>query len=153
MDNTAIKEITRGVKHEFMAFRNGIVADTLRNAGLPHKVIFGLQLPQITEISRNLRNSLSDEECQCVARSLWEDREVRESRMLACRIMPAELIEKDEAIAMVSDIRSREEADILAFTLLRSIPDADEIAQLFKTDLDPLKKYASEAIIRNLCRQ
>ena len=153
MDNLAINDITREVKHEFMAFRNGIVADTLRNAGLPHKVIFGLQLPQITEISKNLKNRLSEVECQRVARSLWEDREVRESRMLACRIMPSALIGKDEAIAMVSDIRSREEADILAFALLRRIPDACEIAELFKTDLDPLKKYASEAIIRNLSPQ
>ena len=36
------------IKHQFMAFRNGIVADALRKAGYDYKVIFGLQLPQLT---------------------------------------------------------------------------------------------------------
>ena len=32
--------------------RNGIVADTLRKAGSPYRIIFGLNLPQISEIAR-----------------------------------------------------------------------------------------------------
>ena len=32
--------------------RNGIVADTLRKAGSPYRIIFGLNQPQISEIAR-----------------------------------------------------------------------------------------------------
>ena len=39
------------VKRRFFAMRNGIIADTLRSAGSPFKIIFGLNLPQIIDIA------------------------------------------------------------------------------------------------------
>ena len=39
---------TQEIKRRFFAMRNGIVADTIRKAGLQDKMIFGLNLPQIT---------------------------------------------------------------------------------------------------------
>ena len=39
------------VKRAFFAMRNGVIADTLRRAGSPFKIIFGLNLPQISEIA------------------------------------------------------------------------------------------------------
>ena len=39
------------IKSRFMAMRNGIVADALRKGGMPHKVIFGLNVPQLSEIA------------------------------------------------------------------------------------------------------
>ena len=44
----------QSIKKDFFVFRNGIVADTLRKAGMPHKVIFGLQIPQIAAIAKDL---------------------------------------------------------------------------------------------------
>ena len=40
------------IKRRFFAMRNGIIADTLRKAGLDYRMIFGLNLPQITDIAR-----------------------------------------------------------------------------------------------------
>lgn len=39
------------VKRRFFAMRNGVIADTYRRAGSPFRIIFGLNLPQITEIA------------------------------------------------------------------------------------------------------
>lgn len=33
------------IKKEFFTYRNGMLADTLRRYGMPHKVIFGLEVP------------------------------------------------------------------------------------------------------------
>lgn len=134
------------VKHFFMTYRNGIISDTLRKAGDPHKVIFGLQLPQIAEISRNFPNKRS------FAIRLWQDREVRESRLLACRIFPPEEMDPAIALEWTSDCRTREEADILSFFLLRKLPFAsDLLVQLKeKKSLPEEVSYIAEALERNL---
>lgn len=135
----------RQIKHLFMTYRNGIVSDTLRKAGQPYAVIFGLQIPQISEIARQLSPSAA------LARTLWADTNVRESRLLACWIFPVEELLPDEALAMALSVITREEADILAFRLLRRHPEAggipDMITAAAKT---PLQRYAAEALRRNL---
>ncbi|MDE7159314.1 MAG: hypothetical protein K2O24_00505 [Muribaculaceae bacterium] len=126
------------IKHGFMAYRNGIVADTLRKAGYPHRVIFGLQLPQISEIFR----TLPPEGAACEAEGgapldrhalgleLWADREVRESRLLAAYLLDPARLSVDESLALAADTRTPEEADILVFRTLRHHPCAREIAGL-----------------------
>ncbi|MDE6009260.1 MAG: DNA alkylation repair protein [Muribaculaceae bacterium] len=112
-----IKEI----KHQFMAFRNGIVADSLRHAGYPHSIIFGLQLPQIGEIARGIQPEMS------FADELWQDENVRESRLLACYLFPQEEITADKAVSLALSVNTQEEADILTFRLLRKLPFAEEL--------------------------
>ena len=42
------------IKKAFFTYRNGIVADTLRQAGDAHQLIFGLVLPQLTLIAKDV---------------------------------------------------------------------------------------------------
>ena len=55
---TTSTDVMKMVKHLFMTYRNGIVADTLRKAGLPFGVIFGLQLPQLSGIARDIPHDI-----------------------------------------------------------------------------------------------
>lgn len=135
------------IRKEFFALRNGMIADTLRKGGLEQKYIFGLQLPQIKGIAERFRPS-SDEDAASLARTLWSDKNCRESRLLACHLMPPPLMPEGEAMEWAEDVATREEADILAFRLLRYHPDAKQIAaDLNETD-NALKKYTSAAIMR-----
>lgn len=120
-----------------MAFRNGIVADTLRKAGLSYSVIFGLQLPQLAQIARQLP---TDQE---LALKLWNDENVRESRLLACWLFNPDEVTFDMALKLASSVKSREEADILSFRLLRRLPYASKLAET-------LTGYPAEALQRNL---
>ena len=137
------------VRKEFFAFRNGLLADTLRKGGLEQKYIFGLQLPQIKDIAERFRPS-EPSDAAAMARDLWSDRECRESRLLACHIMPSEQLSKEEASEWIKDIRNREEADIIAFRLLRYLPDAADLAESMKSDENDLMRYAATAIHRFL---
>lgn len=128
----------RDIKQQFMAFRNGVIADTLRQAGWPHKVIFGLNLPQITGIARSLEAPDAD-----LALELWSDREVRESRLLASFLLPHDF-PQEKVLELCADIRTREEADLLAFRHIRYRSDAAAIADRVT---DP---YMREAILRFL---
>lgn len=109
------------IKKSFFTFRNGIVADTLRKAGMPYKVIFGLQIPQLAGIARSLSPSME------LAEQLWNDREVRESRILASYLFPVEEINLDKALNLARDVRTQEEADMLAFRLFKRLPFADSL--------------------------
>ena len=112
------------IKKLFFTYRNGAVADTLRRYGIPHKVIFGLQVPQLAEIARGLTfDDRTDKEK--TAEKLWADREVRESRLLACYLFDPQCIPPDKALELACDTRTQEEADMLAFRLLKRMPAPD----------------------------
>ncbi len=132
------------IKQSFFAFRNGIVADTLRRAGMPYKVIFGLNLPQLSQIARKVLDELKPGDRKTLAEILWNDRGVRESRLLACWIYDPLEMSIDEAELLMNDVQTREEADILAFRLLRQLPFAQELAN------KNIDSYCQEALRRNL---
>lgn len=131
-------ETVKEIKHQFMVFRNGIVADTLRQAGMPYNIIFGLQLPQLSQIARSLTPSLQ------LAEELWADRKVRESRLLACYLFPKEEVTEELALRLAADTQTTEEADILCFRLLRYLPFAESLVEKIGNN------YCAIALRRNL---
>lgn len=120
-----------------MTYRNGVIADTLRKAGMPYSLIFGLQLPQLSAIARSVPHS------EGLADRLWADKNIRESRLLACYIYPAESLPMEKAAKLASETITKEETDILCFRLLRNLPYATEL-------LNHLTGYPAEALARNL---
>lgn len=140
----SLEENIKKIKHSFMAFRNGIISDTLRKAGMPYKIIFGLQLPQIAEIARNNEKNLE------LADALWQDSGVRESRLLACYLYPLAEVNKDKAYELASSVQTIEEADILSFRLLRNLAFADALANRLSSEDSQLISYCGKALRRNL---
>lgn len=128
-------------RQSFFALRDGMMADTLRKGGIEYKYMFGLQLPQIKGIADSIR-PIFDADAAVLAQKFWNDRDCRESRLLACHLMPASLMTREEALGMARDCKTREEADILAFRVLRH---ADYAAELLP-ELEG--EYIAEAIGR-----
>ena len=102
-----IHEEVKRLKQEFFAYRNGIVADMLRDAGDCHKVIFGLNIPQLIGIANETGKNAD------VARKLWQNADCRESRLLAPMIFPAQTMTVDEAHQWMEDVENVEIADNL----------------------------------------
>lgn len=127
-----------------MIFRNGIVSDTLRKAGMPYSIIFGLQLPQIAQIASSVSKSA------ILADSLWEEKGIRESRLLACHIYPCQEINFEKALALASDVQTQEEADILCFRLLRQLEFAEKLANTLLAHRTPITVYCGHALMRNI---
>lgn len=86
-----------------------------------YNVIFGLQVPQLAAIARET------ERVPELARELWADRGVRESRLLAPYLFSAETMSEDDAVALALDVQTQEEADMLAFRFLKRHPAAASI--------------------------
>lgn len=113
----------QSVKRRFFAMRNGIIADTMRRAGSPHRIVFGLNIPQIAEIARD---SYGDVELACM---LWENATTRESRLAAPMIMPPESMDMDMALSWANGVSGVEETDVLCHRLLRRLPFACELLE------------------------
>lgn len=131
------------IKQQFYVFRNGALGASLRNAlgaSNPYDVIFGLMLPQIAEIARGQEKNAE------LARRLWDDRKVRESRLLACYLMPPEEVDAVEAERMFTDVQTNEEGDILAFRLLKWLPSAPALVEKYSQSDNPLLRYAAHTL-------
>lgn len=132
------------IKKEFFALRNGIIADTLRKAGMHYKVIFGLQIPQIAGIASKFTPSVE------LAMELWEDRNVRESRLLASYLFPLESVDMRMALELASDVRTQEEADMLAFRIFRRLDFAESLLNEMEKEDNGIPKYAVNSLKRHL---
>lgn len=144
-----VREYVKRAKHQFMTYRNGIVADVLRKSGADTRVVFGLQIPQISEIARNLKSEISDSEVnpdeivRILADVLWKDSNVRESRLLACWLYNPSEITIDKVSEMFKSLITREEADIFCFRILNKLGNKGEIAGRLQEDISVLKSTDS----------
>ena len=127
------------IKHLFFTYRNGAVADSLRRYGIPHKIIFGLDIPRLAEIARGLTPSIE------LAEKLWADSDVRESRLLAAYLFPPEKTDMQLALRLASEVRTREEADMLAFRLYKRLPYASDLLARLEALAADSPAYATSA--------
>ncbi|MDE6296978.1 MAG: DNA alkylation repair protein [Muribaculaceae bacterium] len=115
-----MNDTLKDIKHQFFAFRNGIIADALRKQ-TNYSVIFGLQVPQIAQIAKSLSPSMQ------LAETLWSEQSTRESRLLATYLFPVDEVDMKKALSLASQANNVEEADMLAFRLLKWLPFADSL--------------------------
>ena len=115
--------------------RNGIVADTLRKSGCPYRLIYGVNLPQLTEIASMTEKS------EKLAQELWDDMDLRESRLLAAMLFPIESITMEKARRMVDSFKWQEDADITCFKLFRNTNFASSLAHELCRSEKALDRY------------
>lgn len=113
----------RTLRQEIYVMRNGILADSLRQSGCPYRLIFGLNLPQLTEIATRTGRRAD------LAMELWRDTSLREAALMAPMLYPPEELTMEFARERAAAVRWTEDADILCFKLLRHAPFAAQLAE------------------------
>ncbi len=133
--------ILRDVKQRFFAFRNGLLADLLRQQrASTHRTIFGLNVPQLREIAAEAGTD------PALAELLWADADVRESRLLA----PMVAAPTAEAFTWMNGVQTAEEADLLCHSLLRRCPGALDAAKARLSSPEPTVQYCAVRLLMNL---
>ena len=117
------KEILKEINKDFYSLRNGIIVDSLRKIYPVGTKIFGLNVPQFMELARKYSKELN------LGLELWKDKDCRESRLLSLYIIPPAELKKEIAKEMVKEVKSVEEAEFLAFRILRNLPYAKELLE------------------------
>lgn len=142
---------TREIRKEFFAFRNGIVADKLRKAGDPHSMIMGCLLVDISGIAARFREAIGDnEQLTALANELWSDTNLRECRLAAPMLYPAEAMNMELAMQWCENVETIEVADNLCHKLLRHIPEANALFRRLIASDTPLVKYTGYRLLLNL---
>ena len=145
MNKEEIESLTHQIKKDFFTFRNGIIADAVRKLYPQGTFIYGLTVPQFTDISKKYHKDLD------LALSLWSEKSCRESRILALYLFPVEKINFDTALFLLRDVSSNEEAELLPFRVLRHLPFAEKIVNSESNSIgSDATKYALEMLKKNL---
>ncbi len=132
------------VKRAFFTYRNGALADNMRQQGATYRIIFGLNIPQLVQIASETPHSAT------LAQSLWENRSTRESMLLAPMIYPIEEFDIDTARRWADESPNTEVADILCHRLLRHTDYAQQLAnELIASDCD-ITRYSALRLMFNL---
>lgn len=132
------------VKRAFFTYRNGALADNMRQQGAMYRIIFGLNIPQLVQIASETPHSVT------LAQSLWENRSTRESMLLAPLIYPIEEFDIDTARRWANESPNTEVADILCHRLLRHTDYALQLAdELIASDCD-ITRYTALRLMFNL---
>ncbi len=146
-----IIDTLRGIRKEFFAYRNGIVAERLRAAGDPHSMIMGCLLADIVAIAQRYRAEITDNDTRAaVAEALWDDTRSRECRLAAPMIFPAEIMPLETALQWCTTVESVEVADNLCHKLLRRLPDGERLFQALIACEEPMAKYTGFRLLNNL---
>lgn len=132
------------IKRRFFAMRNGALAEQMRRQGAPYQIIFGLNLPQLTEISRDVEPSAD------LAERLWANTTTRESLLLAPMVYPKDEMTLSVALQWATSCPTAEVADILCHRLLRQLPFANEIVDALADAERNLDRYVSLRLRLNL---
>ena len=133
---------------EFRKLRNGEVGDNLRAQGIDYKTIWGLESYRLKGIAELLLPEIETQEMQAeLANRLW-DEDVRESKMLATRLYPKELMTEALAQQWASAIRYTELADQACMNLFARLPFAEKLVAQWMEGSDLLKYMALQIILR-----
>lgn len=136
-------EIAKQIRQDFFVYRNGLLADALRASGDKHKMIFGLNLPQIVAIAKKFEPNVA------VATELWNSTETRECRLIAPMLFPIEDFDKATALDWIKQIKNIETADNFCHKLLRNTPFASDLCIELSQGTD-MQRYIAMRLAINL---
>jgi len=144
-------DFTRLIRKEFFAFRNGIIADRLRNTGDPHTMIMGCLLVDVVNIMRQASSTMGDDATRArVAQQLWNDTSSRECRLAAPMLFPPQLMTLQEALQWCESVETIEVADNLCHKLLRHLDCTDLLFRQLISNENHLVKYTGYRLMLNL---
>lgn len=113
---------------QFRSLRNGEVADLLRQYGVSYRLAFGVQSYQLKAVAEWVKTQVEEEVLQELAETLWAE-DIRESKMLAARLFPAERMDQAMAERWIAESPYKEITDQLVMHLLCRLPFATQLAE------------------------
>ena len=109
------------IKQSFRLLMNGVSSQSMREKGLDYHLIWGVSIPHLQEMAAEYGKDYD------LSIALWKD-DVRECKILAAMMMPAEKMAAEVAEIWMEQIRSQEMAEICALYVFQYLEDAPVLA-------------------------
>lgn len=116
-----LQEELRTIRKQLRLSMNGVTSTSMREKGVTYKLNFGVSYPEIKEIA------LQHEPDAELAEALWAE-DVREFKILATLLRPADSFSKEEAMRWVREIPYLEIAEHCARNLFARLPYREQLA-------------------------
>jgi len=125
----SVVETIKEIKQSFRLMMDGAVAQSMRDKGLNYHLNWGATLPRLQAKAEeiNLKSKTSNLKLYDLSIALWKEN-VRECKILATMLMPADEILPEVVDIWQEQIPSQEIAEQLAFNLYQHLPFAAEKA-------------------------
>lgn len=136
-------DIAREIRSRFRTRMNGVVSENMRNKGLGYRVNWGMSLQHLREMAAEYSKDIH------VALELWKDN-VRESKIMALMMMPAEDFTADLAEVWIDSLLTQEMAEMAAMLLFKDLPYAPELAYRLIAQTEPLKQILGYNMLSRL---
>lgn len=129
MDANTVLCKVKEIKQSFRLLMDGAVAQSMREKGVDYKLNWGATLPRLREMAEEIKSEegTTTDDCYHLAIALWKE-DVRECKILATMLMPAEQMLPEVVDIWMEQIPSQEIAEQLAFNLWQHLPYAPEKA-------------------------
>jgi len=116
-----VQQYVQHIRQCMFAHRNGLVAEKLRQAGIPHQLILGCLAADLAAIAKAMSTQMANDSATAmnVAQVLWKDKQSREARLIATMLVLPEQITYDMAQQWCDEVMTTEEADWLCLRVLR----------------------------------
>lgn len=121
------------IKRDLHAMMNGVASAAMRQAGMTadYRVNFGVELPRLLQLATEVDTQLRADPDGCapdrLAQQLWNE-SVRECRLLALRLMPADRMDAARAEVWAAQIHTVELAQIAAMWLFPRVEGISALA-------------------------
>ena len=140
------QEQVKTIKQSFRLMMDGATAQSMREKGLNYRLNWGATLPRLREKADEIGYNYD------LAIALWKE-DVRECKILATMIMPAETMLPEVADLWMEQTTSVEIAEQLAFNLFQHLPYAAEKAFLWISSPQDLPQICGYHILTRLFMQ
>ncbi len=109
------------IRRQFRLLMNGVTAQSLREKGMDYHLNWGASLGHLQELAGEYGKDYD------TAIELWND-DVRESKIMATLLMPAERFPIDMAMQWIGQTKTQEIAEVAVMNLYQHLPYAKEMA-------------------------
>ncbi len=115
-------EKVKQIKRSFRMFMNGVTAASMREKGLEYKINWGVSQMDLRRMAEQYKGD------KALAEALWEEKNIRECRLLATLIMPADEMDVEQALEWAEDASTIELMESAVFNLFQHIANAASLA-------------------------
>ena len=138
-----INEQVKEIKQSFRQMMDGSIAQSMRDKGVNYHLNWGATLPRLKEKATEIGPNYD------LAIALWKEN-VRECKILATMIMPADKVLPEVIDIWVEQIDAIEIAEQASFNLFQHLPFAAEKAYQWLADPDDLTQLCGYHVLSRL---
>lgn len=139
-------ETAKDIRSRFRTRMDGVISQNMRDKGSDYRINWGISLMHLRDLASDYQPDMH------VALELWKD-SVRESKLMALLLMPADDFTADLADIWAETLQTQEVAEMAALLLYQHLPYAPQMSYRLISQTEPLQQILGYNILSRIISQ